>query len=220
MNLKSMAAAISVVSGFAKDLGVHMPALTSDPATQQHPVGAVAHKIHILKKHAWLDGSPESNRRSALVLEHLTLVKIIAASVHASLPVHVDVDDLIQAGTLGLMDAANKFDPTKRVAFPAYANYRIKGAILDNLRDLDEVSRDIRRFHKQVESATATLTQVLQRAPDDGEIAQELGVRVERLRLGMLHFRSATRILTWSRTDEDLPPLEFPSGPATRPDVI
>jgi RNA polymerase sigma factor for flagellar operon FliA len=220
MNLKSMAPAISIVPGLTKDLGVHLPAITYRAATQSHSAGAASHKIHTLKQYAWLDGSPESNHRNALVLEHLPLVKIIAASIRASLPVHVDRDDLIQAGTLGLIDAANKFDATKQIAFPTYANYRIKGAILDSLRDLDEVSRDMRRLHKQVESATAGLTQLLQRAPDDDEIAEKLGMKLESLRVSMAHIRSATRILISSGIDEDLPPLEFSSGPETRPDAI
>jgi len=85
---------------------------------------------------------------------------------------------------------------------------------------LDEASRDMRRLHKQMELATGSLTQMLQRAPDDGEIAEKLGMKVERLRVGILHIRSATRILTASRTDEDLSPPDFPTGPETRPDTI
>jgi len=220
MNLNPIASTLSVVPRFAKDFGVHRPAIAHKPATQTNPMGAAVHNIHLRKTQASPDDTPESNCRNALVLEHLTLVRTIAASIRASLPVHVDMDDLIQAGTLGLMDASSKFDTTKLIAFPAYAKYRIKGAILDSLRDLDEASRDMRRLHKQVESATSSLTQVLQRAPDDAEIAEKLGMRVESLRLRMLHIRSATRILTSSRTNEDLPPPEVPTGPETRPDAI
>ena len=92
-----------------------------------------------------------------MVLEHLPLVKAIAVRVHENLPVHVDLDDLVHAGILGLFDAANKFDSGKQVAFSSYAKHRIKGAILDSLRQLDWASRDLRRRHKQVEAATREL---------------------------------------------------------------
>ena len=78
--------------------------------------------------------------------------------VHENLPVHVDLDDLVHAGILGLFDAANKYNPDKQVVFSSYAKHRIKGAILDSLRQLDWASRDMRRRHKQVEAATRDLS--------------------------------------------------------------
>src|SRR5689334_11807642 len=102
-------------------------------------------------------------RRNELVLEHLPLVKAIAIRVHENLPVHVDLDDLVHAGILGLFDATDKFNPEKQVAFSSYAKHRIKGAILDSLRQLDWASRDMRRRHKQVEAATRDLSATLQR---------------------------------------------------------
>src|SRR5947209_4825295 len=86
--------------------------------------------------------------RDAIVLEHLPLVKAIAIRVHESLPVHVDLDDLIHAGVLGLFDAVTKYDSEKNVAFHAYAKHRIKGAILDSLRQMDWASRDLRKRPK------------------------------------------------------------------------
>src|ERR1700749_3087672 len=88
--------------------------------------------------------------RDRIVLEHLPLVKAIAIRVHENLPVHVDLDDLIHAGVLGLFDAASKFNPEKQVVFSSYAKHRIKGSILDSLRQLDWASRDLRRRPKQV----------------------------------------------------------------------
>jgi RNA polymerase sigma factor FliA len=219
MNLKSVSSAISIVPVGARDLDIHRPGIAHQSAIQNATVGVATNNTHVRKPYTSLDDAA-SNRRNALVLEHLRLVKIIAASIRASLPVHVDIDDLMQAGTSGLMDAANKFEPTKGIAFTAYAKFRIKGAILDSLRSLDEVSRDMRRVYKQVESVTSSLAQVLQRAPDEGEIAEKLGMNVESLRLRMLHMRSATRISTTSRADEDLPPPEFSTGMETFPDAI
>ena len=75
--------------------------------------------------------------RDQIVLDHLPLVKAIAIRVHENLPVHVDLDDLIHAGVMGLFDAVTKYDETKNVVFHSYAKHRIKGAILDSLRELD-----------------------------------------------------------------------------------
>ena len=95
--------------------------------------------------------------RDRIVLEHLPLVKAIAIRVHENLPVHVDLDDLTHAGVLGLFDAVTKFDAEKNVAFHAYAKHRIKGAILDSLRQLDWASRDLRKRQKQVDSVSQSL---------------------------------------------------------------
>jgi RNA polymerase sigma factor for flagellar operon FliA len=89
------------------------------------------------------------SERDDLVLKHLPLVRAIAVRVYENLPVHVDVDDLIHAGIMGLIDAAVKYDCEKQVSFRAYAKHRIKGAILDSLRDMDWASRDLRKRHKQ-----------------------------------------------------------------------
>src|SRR5437667_10014113 len=90
--------------------------------------------------------------RDRIVLDHLPLVKAIAVRVHENLPVHVDLDDLIHAGILGLFDAASKYDPNKKVIFHSYAKHRIKGAILHSLRHADWASRELPRRHKQVEA--------------------------------------------------------------------
>src|ERR1700704_2619260 len=120
--------------------------------------------------------------RDQIIVEHLPLVKAIGIRVHENLPVHVDLDDLVHAGVLGLFDAASKFNPEKQVAFSSYAKHRIKGAILDSLRQLDWASRDLRRRHKQVEAVTRDLAATLQRAPNETEIAEKLGIDVSRWR--------------------------------------
>src|SRR3954454_10422513 len=128
--------------------------------------------------------------RDQIVLEHLPLVKAIAIRVHENLPVHVDLDDLIHAGVLGLFDSATKYDATKNVAFHAYAKHRIKGAILDSLRQMDWASRDLRKRQKQVDAATQDLSSKLGRRPDENEIAQQMGVSVERWRQMRLQLRT------------------------------
>ena len=161
-------------------------------------------------------------RRDRVVLEHLPLVKAIAIRVHENLPVHVDVDDLVHAGILGLFDAASKFNPEKQVAFSSYAKHRIKGAILDSLRQLDWASRDMRRRHKQVEAATRELAATLQRNPTEAEIAQKLGMDQERWRNMMLDLRNVGLVSASTRSNEndDLPAPDFPTNPDTHPDSI
>src|SRR3984885_14470818 len=131
-------------------------ASTSRHAAQTNPAAAKA-----------MAQAAKLARRDRVVLEHVPLVKAIAVRVHENLPVHVDLDDLVHAGILGLFDAASKFNPDKQVVFSSYAKHRIKGAILDSLRQLDWASRDMRRRHKQVEAATRDLSSTLQRAPTE-----------------------------------------------------
>ena len=159
-------------------------------------------------------------RRDRVVLEHLPLVRAIAVRVHENLPVHVDLDDLVHAGILGLFDAASKFNPDKQVVFSSYAKHRIKGAILDSLRQLDWASRDLRRRHKQVEVITRDLAAELQRNPTEAEIATKLGVTVDRWRQMMLDLRNVGLISASTRANDqdDLPAPDFPSKPETQPD--
>lgn len=161
-------------------------------------------------------------RRDRVVLEHLSLVKVIAMRVHENLPVHVDLDDLVHAGILGLFDAATKFDPEKQVVFSSYAKHRIKGAILDSLRQLDWASRDMRRRHKQVEAATRELSVALQRTPNEAEVAEKLGMDMDRWRTMMLDLCNVGLVSASTRSgeNEDLPAPDFPGKPESQPDSI
>src|ERR1700733_1674540 len=118
--------------------------------------------------------------RDRIILEHLPRAYKIVIRVHENLPVHVDLDDLTHAGVLGLFDAVTKFDAEKNVAFHAYAKHRIKGAILDSLRQLDWASRDLRKRQKQVDSVSHTLATKLGRTPLEGEVAAEMGLSPDR----------------------------------------
>ncbi|MDX1984017.1 MAG: FliA/WhiG family RNA polymerase sigma factor [Bryobacteraceae bacterium] len=162
----------------------------------------------------------KTTKRDRVVLEHLPLVRAIAVRVHENLPVHVDLDDLVHAGILGLFDAASKYNPDKKVVFSSYAKHRIKGAILDSLRQLDWASRDLRRRHKQVESVTRELATELQRTPTEAEVAEKMGVEVERWRQMMVDLRSVGLVSASSRgsDQEDLPAPDFPAKPELQPD--
>ncbi len=192
-------------------------------STADYPAPISAAKKHsAAKQTSGAQQAARLARRDRVVLEHLPLVKAIAVRVHENLPVHVDLDDLVHAGILGLFDAANKFNPEKQVVFSSYAKHRIKGAILDSLRQLDWASRDMRRRHKQVEAATRDLAASLQRNPTEAEVAEKLGMDVERWRNMMLDLRNVGLISASTRANEneDLPAPDFPSKPETQPDSI
>jgi len=161
-------------------------------------------------------------KRDQVVLDNLSLVRAIAIRVRENLPVHVEVDDLVHAGILGLFDAADKYDTNKQVAFSSYAKHRIKGAILDSLRQADWASRDLRRRAKQVEALTRDLTATLGRAPTEVEMAEGLGIDVERWRQTALDLRNVNLVSASTRSSDqdDLPAPEFPSHPDTQPDTM
>ena len=156
--------------------------------------------------------------RDRIVLDHLPLVKVIAIRVHENLPVHVDVDDLIHAGVLGLFDAVDKYDGEKNVEFQSYAKHRIKGAILDSLRQLDWASRDMRKRQKQLDAVTRDLTGKLGRSPSDAEVAQEMGVSTVRLRRIQMEIRSLALVSTTRTEAEDDRPREFAATSDLQPD--
>ncbi len=130
----------------------------------------------------------EGPERDRLLLEHLPSVRYIAHRIHERLPQHVELDDLISAGVVGLIDAFNKFDHTKQVQFKSYAQFRIRGAILDSLRMLDWSPRELRRKGRAVQDAIQALTRTLRRTPNEAEIARELklGLNEYQLLLGQL----------------------------------
>jgi RNA polymerase sigma factor for flagellar operon FliA len=114
--------------------------------------------------------------RERLLLEHLPMVRYLARRIHERLPQHVELDDLISAGVVGLIDAFSKFDHGKKVQFKSYAQFRIRGAILDSLRILDWSPRELRRKGRAVQDALQTLTQRLGRTPNEQEAAAEMKV--------------------------------------------
>jgi RNA polymerase sigma factor FliA len=120
-----------------------------------------------------------SGEEERLLLEHLPIVRFLARRIHERLPQHVDIEDLVSAGVVGLMDAFTKFDPQKKVQFRSYAQFRIRGAILDSLRTLDWSPRDLRRKGRAAEEAIRVLTARLGRSPGESEIAVEMGVNLE-----------------------------------------
>jgi RNA polymerase sigma factor for flagellar operon FliA len=166
--------------------------------------------------------SSDTSRRDKLVLDHLSLVRAIAVRVYENLPMHVELEDLVHAGILGLFDAAHKFDDSKQVVFRGYAKHRIKGAILDSLREMDWASRDLRRRHKRLEEITRELTAVMERNPTEIEIAEKMGMNLERWRQVALELRMVGFLSASARmVDHEEGPLpEFPAAADSNPGVM
>lgn len=117
--------------------------------------------------------------KDSLVREFLPMVKRIAYHMMTRLPASVEVDDLIQAGLIGLMDAVERFDDEQGAHFETYATQRIRGAMLDELRDADWASRSVRRAGREIEGAIHALQQRFQRPPSEQEIASEMGLDIQ-----------------------------------------
>ncbi|MDA1313562.1 MAG: FliA/WhiG family RNA polymerase sigma factor [Acidobacteria bacterium] len=146
-----------------------MPASAPAVAPENHPAEA--------NQRPW-----SQVERDELIVKHLPLVRAIASRVREGLPVQVELDDLIHNGILGLVDAISKYNPEKNVVFHLYAKHRIRGAILDSLRQLDWASRDLRKRYKSIESLTQKLGQNFGRPPTEAEIATGMGVTLGEFR--------------------------------------
>ncbi len=112
--------------------------------------------------------------KDEIIIEYAPLVKFIACKIASRLPANIELDDLISCGVIGLMDAIQKFDPTRDNKFKTYAEFRIRGAILDELRSQDWIPRSVREKAKMLERTYAKLESELGRPATDEEICQEL----------------------------------------------
>src|SRR5438105_10326078 len=117
--------------------------------------------------------------RDTLITETLPLIKHIAHRVATRLPSNIEMRDLINAGVIGLLDAIDKFEPARNVKFKTYAEVRIRGAMLDSLRDLDWAPRSLRKKSKDLEKAYSELSQKLGRAATDEEVSEAMGQDLE-----------------------------------------
>jgi RNA polymerase sigma factor FliA len=121
----------------------------------------------------------DGKHREELILKYAPLVKQIAERMAVRLPPNISKEELIGPGVIGLFDAIDKFDSTRGIKFRTYANLRIKGAILDELRKMDWISRSVRRNINRIEDAIRTLELKLGREPKDDEIAGEMGLDMD-----------------------------------------
>jgi len=120
-----------------------------------------------------------AEERERLILAHLPQVRLIARRIHERLPESVSLEDLVSTGVIGLIAAIDHFDPTHNVKLKTYAEYKIRGAILDSLRGLDWAPRQQRKKSKMIEAAIAAVEQRVHRAATEEEIAGELNLSME-----------------------------------------
>jgi RNA polymerase sigma factor for flagellar operon FliA len=120
--------------------------------------------------------------RERLILEHLPQVRLVARKIHERLPESICFDDLLSAGVIGLIQAIDNFDPRQNVKLKTYAEFRIRGSILDSLRDTDWAPRLKRKQAREFEAAIARLEQRLGRVPEEAEIAGEVSLSIDEYR--------------------------------------
>jgi RNA polymerase sigma factor FliA len=128
------------------------------------------------------------------VVAYSPVVKYVAGRMSSGLPAHVEEADLISYGLIGLIEAVERFDPSRQIKFETYAITRIRGAIVDELRALDWVPRSVRARARDIERAHAKLEHKLHRAPNDAEMARELGVSVDDLQDSLVRISGSTMV--------------------------
>ena len=159
---------------------------------------------------------PADQDRERMLMEHMSSVRFIARKIHRTLPRHIEVDDLISAGMVGLLEAFNRFDAARHVQFKSYAQFRVRGAILDWLRTLDWGSRDLRRKARAITEATRVLSQQLGRAPSEQEIANQMSLGLEELQqlIGELKGLELGSLNAEHSKDDEDEELEYVPAPA------
>lgn len=121
----------------------------------------------------------KTNLKEQLLNQHASLVKKLAYQLKAKLPPSVELDDLVQAGMMGLLDAVNRYEDTHGAQFETYAAQRIRGSMLDELRSADWLPRSVRKNMRDVEAAISKLEQELGRPPTEGEVSKKLKLKLE-----------------------------------------
>lgn len=141
-------------------------------------------------KHNYVEVSNlDQEERDRLLMESLPQVHYIAKRIHDRLPPHVPFDDLVNAGIVGLLEAIRNYDSSRGAQVKTYAELRIKGAILDSLREMDWSPRALRRKGRELEDAHSRLRQSLERTPTEHELAKDMHISVEDLRRLMCDLR-------------------------------
>src|SRR5208283_4839281 len=134
---------------------------------------------NLLRKYKEEPNKLTPQQKDKLIMEYAPLIKFIAQKIAVRLPSNIEFDDLVSSGVIGLMDAIDKYDPTRDNKFKTYAEFRIRGAILDELRSQDWVPRSVRDKAKKIERAYQELEQRFGRAVSDSEISESLGMDIE-----------------------------------------
>ena len=141
--------------------------------------------------------------REAIVQEFLPGIRIHAARLKMRLPPHVETDDLVSSGVVGLLDALDRYDSSRGIKFKTYAEFRIRGGMLDYLREMDWFPRSARQHSTRLQHAYSRLENILGRPPEEEEVAKELGIGVEELRKQLAMFTGMTVFSLDALQDED-----------------
>jgi RNA polymerase sigma factor for flagellar operon FliA len=120
-----------------------------------------------------------TENREEVIKQYSPMIKYVANRIAMRLPPHIEVDDLISVGVVGLIDAITKYDPTRGAKFKTYAEFRVRGAILDELRSMDWVPRSVRQKASNIDSVVQKLQSKLGRPPEDEEVAGEMGISLD-----------------------------------------
>lgn len=158
----------------------------------------------------WRDfkASGDHHLREQLILHYSPLVKYVAGRVSVGLSGMVEQADFVSYGIFGLIDAIERFDPSRSIKFETYAINRIRGAIIDELRALDWIPRSLRQKAREIEQASVRLEHRLGQTPNERQIAQEMGIRLAELhqifsRLSLVNVMALDEVLTLSTGDGD-----------------
>src|ERR1051325_3684996 len=130
--------------------------------------------------------------REQIIVQYAPLVKYVVGRLAINMPTIIDSDDVISYGTMGLIDAVERFDPTRGIKFETYAIARIRGAIIDALRSLDQIPRTARQRAREIEVAITELEAKLKRPPQDEEVAAHLGMDVDKYRESIVRTSTVT----------------------------
>jgi len=132
-----------------------------------------------IKEYKDADDDQRISMRDGLIRKYMPLIKLVANRIIRKLPPQIELNDLINSGVMGLIDAIEKYDPARDIKFETYAEFRIRGAILDELRSLDWVPRSVRQKIHELQRAMEKIENERKREATDAELAKELGVSLD-----------------------------------------
>ncbi len=140
--------------------------------------------------------------RDAVIEEFLPTIRFHAGRIKKRVPPHIEMDDLVSSGVVGLLDALDRFDPSRGIKFSTYADFRIRGTMLDYLRQMDWFPRSMRQTSNRLQAAYSRLEAVLGHPPGDDEVARHLGITVVELRKQLASLSGLSVLSLEETTDE------------------
>lgn len=159
--------------------------------------------LNVMEASTDFPAAPPQADRDAVVREFLPSIKYHAAKLKLRLPPNIEMDDLVSSGVVGLLDALDRFDSSRGIKFKTYAEFRIRGAMLDYLREMDWFPRSARQHSTRLQQTYTRLENILGRPPEEEEVAESLGTTVDELRKQLATFMGMTVFSLDALQDED-----------------